>query len=155
MTMPNASARNTATSDTRWKRKLITEASAYPKIEYQMSSTVTRKPLRSVWIGWDTMTTVIMAITRGHDEQREVESSHAPLVELADALRVDEHRPEAEAGEERRRHPLPALVEELDHRRVGPDRDDQLRAAFRSEQHRDVLARALGHELCVLAHPTR
>ena len=63
---------------------------------------------------------------RRADEQQPVEAPHAPLVEAAHALRVDEHRPEAQAREERRRHPAPALVEELDHRRVRADRDDEL-----------------------------
>ncbi len=90
---------------------------------------------------------------RGADEQHDVEAPDPSLVEPAHALGVDEHRAEAQPGEERRRHARAALVEELDHRGVGADRDDQLRARFVGEQHRDVLARALGDELVVLDAP--
>ena len=58
--------------------------------------------------------------------------------------------PETQAGEERRGHAPPALVEELDHRRVRADRDDQRRARLVGEQERRVLAHALGDELVVL-----
>ncbi len=51
--------------------------------------------------------------------------------------------------------PRPTLVEELDHRRVGADCDDQLGAFARREQHRDVLARAVGDELLILDAPRR
>ena len=48
--------------------------------------------------------------------------------------------PDPHAHEEGRRHALAALVEELDHRVVGADGDDQLGSVLVGQQHGDVLA---------------
>ena len=80
-------------------------------------------------MGSDTMLTTTMATIADADQQRDVAAPHASLVEAAHALGVDEHRAEPEPGQERRRHAPPALVEELHHRGVGADGDDELGAA--------------------------
>ena len=67
-------------------------------------------------------------------------------VEPADALGVDERLPHPQPRQERRGHPGPVLVEELDQVEVGADHDDQLGALLVREQHRDVLARPGGRD---------
>ena len=124
-------------SETRWKRKLINDASSlasahYRVMEYQRSSKVTRIASNIVWIGRATIATTRMATSAAAMSSTQVEAADPAFVEPVHALRVDEHRTEAQAGEERRRHALAALVEELDHRRVRADGDDERRARLRT-----------------------
>ena len=153
-------------SDTTWNRKLIMGGVGSGGrrgqwvIEYQRSLSVRRMPSRKVWIGSATTLMTMIASSAASDEHDDVTPADPALVEPAHTLRVDEHRAEPQPGEERRRHPPPALVEDLDHRRVRADRDDQRRAGLVGEQHRDVLARAVDDELAVLlargeAHASR
>ena len=67
-------------------------------------------------------------------------------VQPAHALGVDELAADPQPGEEGAGHARPALVQELDERRVGADGDDQLGALVVGQQHRDVLAGAGGGE---------
>ncbi len=53
-----------------------------------------------------------------------------------------------------RGHPGPTLVEEVDHRRVSPDRHDELRSQLPRHEHRDVLARARRLEQDVCESPS-
>src|SRR5436190_23578342 len=134
-TMPTVRARNTATSDTKWNRKLImirsqprtgpSEPAAHrrPEVGEHDPEAVEEHAER---VGRDRHDH--HHEQGGSDEQEEVAEPHPALVEPVDALRVDEHRPEAQMGEEGRLHAAPALVEELDHRRVRADRDDERRA---------------------------
>ena len=55
-------------------------------------------------------------------------------------LRVDEHLPHLQPRDERRCHPGPVALEELDEIEVGADGDDQLGAFLVREQERNVLA---------------
>ena len=109
-------------------------------------SNQSRKPSRNTCNECDAELIATIASSGRADEQQHVAAPDPALVETAHTLGVDQHGPEPQPREERRRHPAPALVEELDHRRVRTDRDDQLGAGFVREQHRRVLARALGDE---------
>ena len=87
---------------------------------------------------------------RGDHQQEQIAPADRALVEPCHALGVDQHRPDPQAGEEGRRHAGPALVEELDHRVVGADGDDELGPALVGQEHGGILARALDDELDVL-----
>ena len=79
-------------------------------------------------------------------EPRRRERHQRPHADLAaheprDAPRVDRAAPpRLQPRQERRRHPGPVPLEELDHVEVRADRDDQLGALLVREQQRDVLA---------------
>ena len=55
-------------------------------------------------MGSDTMLTTTIATSAASDEQHDVAAPHPALVEAAHALGVDEHGPEPQPGQERRRH---------------------------------------------------
>ena len=84
-------------SETRWNRKLIISRE-------KKSLSVTQRPRDEHVDGLGDDADDEHREQRGADEQHDVEAAHAPLVEPAHALGVDEHRAEAQAGEERRRH---------------------------------------------------
>jgi len=69
---------------------------------------------------------------------------HADLAahEPRDALRIDEQLPHSEPRQERRRHPGPVPLEELDHVEVRADRDDQFGTLLVRKEQRHVLADA-------------
>ena len=99
-------------SDTRWKRKLIMMPRALGDVPITGRSS-TRGPRGhperrrgTCGSARDTMPTTMMATSADRDEQHEVEAPDPAFVEPAHALRVDEHRTEPQAGEERRRHAL-------------------------------------------------
>src|SRR3954451_18856891 len=166
MTTPTASARKTAISEMRWNRKLINRASS-SAAPYRVQSPCAESPGNGVPEVLESHAQCVEhrvdrprhdrdhedGRERGRDEQDEIETPDAALVQLVHALRADEDRSEPQPREEGGCHPLAALVEELDHRRVGSNGHDELRAGFPREQHRDVLTRAFGHELLVVHVP--
>src|SRR5207244_6404345 len=76
---------------------------------------------------------------RGEQEERHVALTNASLVQATHALGIYEDGSDLEPHEERRSHARPALVEEVDHRRVGADGDDERRTLLEREQHGQVL----------------
>ena len=77
---------------------------------------------------------LMMANTPGPSMAAATISSEVALADgsgrAADALGVDQLRAQHHADQERRRHAGAALVEELDHRGVGADGDDELGAVL-------------------------
>ena len=141
--MPSPRARKTAMSETRWNRKLTMgcgneptrRLSPHPVMECQSSLEPQPEPVEERLQRFRGDRHHDHRGQRGADEKQHVAPPDATLVQAAHALGVDEHRPEPQPGEERRRHAPAALVEELDHRRVRADRDDERRAGFVREQH--------------------
>ena len=78
---------------------------------------------------------------RAADQQERVARAEPRRVHAGDALRVHQDLADPQADEERARHPLAALVEELAEVPVRAHRHDRLGALLVREQERDVLAR--------------
>jgi hypothetical protein len=78
--------------------------------------------------------------------KQQVALADAVVVEAVHALGVDQDRADLHADEERGGHAGPALVEEVDHRRVGAHRHDQVGAPLEGHEHGDVLGGAGGGE---------
>src|SRR3954468_16637533 len=133
MMIPIPSARNTATIDTRWYRKLITVS----PIELEGVPEVVEEQARRLADGGDDE----QREHRGCHEEDHVELADPSLVEAVHTLGVDEDVSYLHADEERRCHSGASLLEELRHRVVGADGNDERRATFVGEQHRDVLRR--------------
>src|SRR5215207_7327710 len=75
----------------------------------------------------------------GDDERDELPHGDARRVELRDALRVNQARPNFQARQEGRGGPSAALVQELYEADVGADGHDQLRPALLGDENGDVL----------------
>src|SRR5450432_4713495 len=152
MTTPIASARKTATRETMWKRKLINglalSRDREPEVAQGQPDAVEQR-----MDGRRDDADDNHHQDGGAYEQHPVHPAYPALIEPVDSLGIHQHCSEAQPGEEGGCHPLPALVEELDHRGVGPDRDDELRSRLVGEEHCNVFAGPLCDELVISDAP--